>query len=1251
MHPFALDDTYLASLAPDKAVDFFRRLLWNEARATGIGLNLVSVSSNINEADGGLDGRIENATPSREDLIPSGFSGFQIKTSKFGPKDCKLELHRNRNPNGPLKEGIQEILERNGTYILVLFTKDSDKKKKSKIDALRAEFSKIGYPNAQFRLYTADQLASFASVFPSFNLQKQGLPHQVWADHRNIKIPATFVPDEHRANVLRDIRARLRPGEKHKNPLRLIGLSGLGKTRLIFEALNVDDLKNQVIYIDAAQFQGSELLRELQNEKNLNAIVVVDDCPLEFHQKFWNQLSDGTGRIALITLSNEIKGIDGPESFYLLEQLSKDSIKKILANEIPELNASEIDILAEIIDGFPLLVKLYADYYSEHKDLPNDLILAINDEVFIERLIGGGSTEKSWQITTKKVLQGIALFTRIGFEDPVDDEAKSLCKSLGLNWTDFEEVVQEQRQRGLIKGKHYITISAFPLAAYLKRDWFANLRKDAYDHLIDGFAPNKRQEMMGRFNDNFPYGTSTLQGKRLVKQLLSPQGFFKDGAALKTQTGASLFLKLAEADPKSALDCLKSTLGTWSNDALLQFQTGRREVVWALEKIGIWKECFSDAARLLLALAEAENETYANNATGVFSDLFSPAPGLAAPTEASPEERIPILFEAIKSPSLKRQKVALNAFRTALELSHIGWLSVEKQGTKRPPKMWEPKSTEEMLRYRSTIWEYLETHIDQFDEQIKFEALDVIFSSARGIASIPQLNEKVRLTLVKLSSLPWVNKEEVIRVISEILVFDSDKMTREIGRTWQQTKETLIGSSFSDTIKRYVKMDLKEDYLHNGRYDEGWMKQKVQEIAAVIIVHPEYLEAEYDWLISSDNKRVYTFGRELGLLDSDFSLLPALSSAYKYSKKSQNANFLGGYFRAMFERNPQKWEDELDLLAKDFFFKYLIPELTSLSGISDRSAERIVALVKNGEVEARHLGALLRRDITGLLESTVIHAIDVTLERMPFDGAYLALLLLYHYYVIGNKGILPRDVAISVLLNDFFWKNAGIETHKTRIDYDWFEIASRLSRENPEIDELLSHTILANFGNEESLAGIYDSQVFTFLYATIERKPSTMWATITSYLGPPIDRRAYNLKEWLKGERGFKTSGPSALRLLNPGDIWAWIEADVQKRAWYFATFVDPCINPEDKRSSLARELLIRYGNREDVRNNFAANYSSDVFWGSLREKFEKRKERLLKIKEREENVNIIKWIEEYVSALDRDIEREKIREERGDFG
>ena len=58
---------------------------------------------------------------------------------------------------------------------------------------------------------------------------------------------------------------------------------------------------------------------------------------------------------------------------------------------------------------------------------------------------------------------------------------------------------------------------------------------------------------------------------------------------------------------------------------------------------------FLDAAECLLLLAEAENETWSNNATGVFVSLFSLGYDKLAASELAPIEKVPFLRRLLTS--------------------------------------------------------------------------------------------------------------------------------------------------------------------------------------------------------------------------------------------------------------------------------------------------------------------------------------------------------------------------------------------------------------------------------------------------------------------------------------------------------------------------------------------------------------------------------------------------------------------------
>ena len=156
---------------------------------------------------------------------------------------------------------------------------------------------------------------------------------------------------------------------------------------------------------------------------------------------------------------------------------------------------------------------------------------------------------------------------------------------------------------------------------------------------------------------------------------------------------ALFFRALALASPDEGLRCLERTIGTCTKEQLLEFKEGRREVIYSLEHMALYRELFQSVARLLLRLGEAENETWNNNASGVFKDLFTLGPGRVASTSAPPEERLPILVEAFESDSPETRKLALDVCEKALEATNFTKFGgFDEAGLRKGPAGWTPKT-------------------------------------------------------------------------------------------------------------------------------------------------------------------------------------------------------------------------------------------------------------------------------------------------------------------------------------------------------------------------------------------------------------------------------------------------------------------------------------------------------------------------------------------------------------------------------
>ena len=674
---FTVSPNSFVDLSPDLAVGIFRRLLWAEASRVGVGRHLISVPDCINVGDGGVDAYIDQVEPIYDDVIPEGSSAFQIKSADLAPKACQRELHVRGNLEGPLKSELEIRLQQGATYVLVLFADITDAQTISRQEAILEELETWGFPDTQVRVYTANRLAGFTNRHPSLVATlRHGLstcaPYSVWANSRDVSLPGTFVTDSKRRELVDSIAGILR--DRSECPvLRITGLPGIGKTRTAFEALQPDDLRHQVLYVSqAADLDGSQLVYHLINDPETAAILVVDECNLEQHRRLANMLGHRGPRLALVTMSYVAGRLPAPTLELRAESLEQETIENVLNQEYPSLPIGVGRRLAEFADGYPQIAVLLAEQVEE---ATSGTYLTISDDLLMNKLIGGSSSTASDEFErTKEVLMGIALFERVGVAGEDQVEGRWLAGRVGISWQKFRSILAQQSGRGIVQGEYYVSVTPFMLRIHLMEEWWRTygFQSDTeFTDFVSSMPEDNKSSMLERFFQHLPYLSAEHRGTEFVKKMLAPDGPMSDYELVNTEVGSKLFLALTEADPVEALKAAQRVIGGKSRKELLEFLNGRRNMVVALERMAVWKELFQPAVRLLLALGEAETESWANNASGVFVDLFSAGTGPVAPTEAPPVLRLPILREAISRESVQAKRLAIRACGAALKAGGV----------------------------------------------------------------------------------------------------------------------------------------------------------------------------------------------------------------------------------------------------------------------------------------------------------------------------------------------------------------------------------------------------------------------------------------------------------------------------------------------------------------------------------------------------------------------------------------------------
>lgn len=246
-----LDDAALRTLV--------YRLAVAELRKQNCPTSSVTAGGNQDAADGGIDVRVDCPTVlASPNFVPRQYTGFQVKRTQM-PKSKITEEMR---PHGELRPVIRQLVDRSGAYVIVS-SQDSVTEKflEQRRQTIRDALHDI--PTAHqlaVDFYDREHLAAWTNEYPgvaAWAREKVGRPIFGWSgisDWTGTKdIPPQFLSNENKcltyeshsgcqeltiAEGISHIRSRLNCAGAC---VRLIGMSGVGKTRLV-QALFQDDI-------------------------------------------------------------------------------------------------------------------------------------------------------------------------------------------------------------------------------------------------------------------------------------------------------------------------------------------------------------------------------------------------------------------------------------------------------------------------------------------------------------------------------------------------------------------------------------------------------------------------------------------------------------------------------------------------------------------------------------------------------------------------------------------------------------------------------------------------------------------------------------------------------------------------------------------------------------------------------------------------------------------------------------------------
>jgi hypothetical protein len=371
---FEITPDDISQLSAENLRALVGHLCESEVRNRQLPASCVTWGGNQNATDGGIDVRVALPDGAKIDgFVRRPATGFQAKSSDMPPAEIRDEMR----PNGTLRPAICELAARGGAYIMVSSAgSTSDTALQARREAMAAAVGDI--PNASLLtldFYDRTRMATWVRDHPGlvpWVREKIGKamhgwqPYGAWSYAPEGTGAEYLIDDELRVHLwengekkaIQTVEAisQLRAGlNEPRKIVRLVGLSGVGKTRLV-EAL-FDDRYGEnslqprlAIYSnmsDGPEPQPVTLVSDLINSRT-RAIIVVDNCPPELHSRLSELCRSPESLVSLITVEYDIRD-DQPEGteVFSLEPSSRTLIEKLIQRRFPTISSVDVSTIAE----------------------------------------------------------------------------------------------------------------------------------------------------------------------------------------------------------------------------------------------------------------------------------------------------------------------------------------------------------------------------------------------------------------------------------------------------------------------------------------------------------------------------------------------------------------------------------------------------------------------------------------------------------------------------------------------------------------------------------------------------------------------------------------------------------------------------------------------------------------------------------------------------------------------------------------
>jgi len=1087
------------------------KLMYLEAAANSIEKSSVSGSLSITIGDGGQDGGvIWEGSVEKTDWFPSRNCLFQNKATDFTPKACYAELFQDIEKK-TLKPMLEDIGYNGKHYIIFNNRSLTEKKIRDRKASIVSGFRDAGknqVTSSDITFYGSVQIAAWTNqYYAAIVYVKETLGQSIrsnfqtwdrWSGYVDYKL--TYVEDIERSSHMEFFKNKLLDPQ---SVIRLIGLSGLGKSRLVLETFRPPEkdssnikqaiLNNMVVYIDCQDVQNYVVICDICQlvKQGRSGIVVFDNCSPNLHDRLVQEITHKDSRLSMISIDNDPS--ERNDNVILLKKLPDQVIEQIVVTAFPNLtnNQTVIRKIVELSGGFPKIASLLANSYLQNE--PN--VGSLTQKSLVERMIGC-----SLDITSDecKTLCALSVFDHIGFQKELEWQLKYVADEIAnVDVSTVNSYVHKFKDREIIDFRHkYLQVVPKPLAIRLAEEWWKVCLQSKAEKLFTD--ENLPTDMLQSMCKQFRYLDYVPQARDIATKLCEEQAPFGQAEVLYSERGSMVFRYLVEVNPQTTADAIYRVISR-TQLADLKLIKGRRNLVIALEMLCFWREQFYKASRSLMRLALSESEPYANNATGQFLQLFQI---YLSGANASFSERLKLINELLSEDNNESIYLAVKALKNVVYYGNFTRnYGSELQGTKPELKEWIPEKRNEVFDYIRTGLDMLLSILDRYPkmEVIVKEAFERALCGLLQLGMLDEIVHFIECVQTKLN-ISWNSLlQDLVRYQRHDLL-KNDPIRR---KCIAKCIDILSPKTIEDQIQSVICIPpYDNEKEENGRYID-LSEQKAEELL-IELIQNKTINEHLELLLKGEQRYGTKVGFQFGkLIENKLALFNDFVKEFKkIDPKESNPSVIAGLLQYIKQTDTILYRQIIQSLLRDDFMNRFLFDLIRMQDLDAYDLSIIEQLVETKLVNPNQFrllsyGSVLNSCSPEHIKRLVCSAVEINTDFVHPSIDILAMYLMFDDCSIKLHSISPfvQELLIKAPLASYVNTDPMSLYHR----HELVKKTLKLKEIDPKFISFIINDILV-LSKDYWRSYRISSEIRSLVLLLLESRFEESWDTISNFL-------------------------------------------------------------------------------------------------------------------------------------------------------